>query len=167
MLFLCINNYLTTDTKSKLRYFKYAYTFNTQDDGYAMLSVIVKMLRPDTRAGCLDTKYNLENTKMSHLKHDTPKDKLHIAESLNEISISGETYSEIVMQQFTLYSTLSCPLFKDYMETRRSEWEENKGFTAEQVRSMTLKKYNNLLTSERWYTKYPKNSQIIYLVGIA
>ena len=60
---------------------------------------------------------------MSYFKHKIPKANLHIAEYMNEISIAGETYSEIVRQKFTLYSTLSFPLFKDYMDSRRSERE--------------------------------------------
>ena len=32
---------------------------------------------------------------------------------------------------------------------------------------MALKKYNNLLTSERWPTKDPKDAQILDLVGVA
>ena len=58
---------------------------------------------------------------------------------MNKISISGETYSEIAGQKFNLYFTSSCPLFKDYMETRRSEWEEENDFTEEHVRAMALK----------------------------
>ena len=81
--------------------------------------------------------------------------------------IAGETYSEIVRQKFTLYYTSLCPLFKEYMETRRSEWQEDKDFTEDQVRSMDLNNYNNLLTSERWYTKDTKDAQILALVGVA
>ena len=54
------------------------------------------MVRPDTHAGCSDIKYKLENMKMSHFKHDTPKSNLHIAEWMNEIYIYRETYSEIL-----------------------------------------------------------------------
>ena len=60
--------------------FKYAYNFNAQNDGSAMFFVIVKMVRPDTCAGCSDIKSNLENIKMSHFKHDTPKSKPYITE---------------------------------------------------------------------------------------
>ena len=66
---------------------------------------------------------------MYHFKHDK------IAEWMNEISIYGETYSKLVRQQIKLYSTSSCSLFKDYMETRRSEWEEEKEYTSYQVRA--------------------------------
>ena len=38
---------------------------------------------------------------------------------------------------------------------------------AEQVRSMLLNKYSNLLAFGRWPTKYPKDSQILDLVGLA
>ena len=95
-----------------------------------MLFVIEKMVRPDTHTGCSYIKSNTENMKMSHFRHNTPKAKLHISEWMNEISIYGKTYSEIVRQKLYLYSTLSCPLFKNYMDTRRSEWEEDKDFTA-------------------------------------
>ena len=53
------------------------------------------------------------------------------------------------------------------METRRSEWEEDNYFTVEQVMSMSLKKYNNLLTLGRWSVKDTKDSQILYLLGVA
>ena len=52
MIGLWIKNSLATFSKRKLRDFKSEYIFNTQYDGYAMFFVIVKMVRPDTRAGC-------------------------------------------------------------------------------------------------------------------
>ena len=52
------------------------------------------------------------------------------------------------------------------MDTRRIEWDEDRDFLSEQVRSMTLKKYNNLLDSGRWSTKEPKGSHILALVGV-
>ena len=73
------------------------------------------MVRPDTCVGCSDIKSKLEKMKMSHSKHDIPKANLKIVECMNEISIAGETYSEIVRQQFNLYSISSFPLFKEYM----------------------------------------------------
>ena len=96
MLGLWRNNPLTNDAKRKLRYFKSSYNFNAQYDVATTLFVIVKMLRPDTRARCSDIKYKLENMKMYHLKHDTHKANLQIKEQINYISITGETYSEIV-----------------------------------------------------------------------
>ena len=93
MLGLRINNYLATDANGKLRDFSSAYNYNTQDDGYAMLFAIVKMVRPETCAGCSDIKYNLENMKMYYLKHEISKANLQIAKCMNDISITGETYS--------------------------------------------------------------------------
>ena len=52
------------------------------------------------------------------------------------------------------------------METSRCEWEEDTYFIEDQVRSMALKKYNNLITLGRWYTKDTKDSQILSLVGV-
>ena len=49
MLGLWINNSLTTYVKRKFRDSKSAYTLKSQDDGSAMLFVIVKEVRPDTR----------------------------------------------------------------------------------------------------------------------
>ena len=56
---LFIKNYLNTDAKRKLRVSRSGYTYNNQDDGAAMFFVIVKMVRPDTCAGCSDIKYNM------------------------------------------------------------------------------------------------------------
>ena len=53
------------------------------------------------------------------------------------------------------------------METGRKEWEEYKDFTEDHLIAMALKKYNNLLTSGMWSTKYLKDSQILALVGVA
>ena len=53
------------------------------------------------------------------------------------------------------------------MDTSRSKWGEGKDFASEQVRTMALKKYNNLLTSGKWSTKDPKDAQILDLVGVA
>ena len=65
-----------------------------------------------------------------HFKYDTHKSNLQISKWMKKISIYGETYSEIVRQKFNLYYTSSWPIFRDYMETRSSEWEEDKHFTA-------------------------------------
>ena len=50
------------------------------------------------------------------------------------------------------------------MDTKRSEWGEDKYLTSEQVRDMALKKYNSLLTSRRCSTKDPKDAQTLALV---
>ena len=86
---------------------------------------------------------------------------------MNEISIAGKSYSDFSRQQFNLYSTSSCPLYKFYMESRSIELEEDKEFTAEQVSSMAPKKYNNIITSVRWSNKYAKDAHILALVGLA
>ena len=93
-----------------------------------MFFVIIKMVCHDTWVGCLDIKINMENIRMSHPKRDTPKANLQIVECMNYISISGEIYSEILRQQYSLYSTFSCLLFRYYVEIRRSEWEKDKDF---------------------------------------
>ena len=54
--------------------------------------VIVKMVHPDTHTGWSYIKKNLETTRMSLFKHNTPKDNLEIAEWMNKISIAGESY---------------------------------------------------------------------------
>ena len=78
MIGLLVKNPLVTDENLKLRDLKSAYTFNSKDDRYEMFFVSVKMVQPDTRAGYSDIKYKLENMKISHSKHDTPKSKIHI-----------------------------------------------------------------------------------------
>ena len=52
------------------------------------------------------------------------------------------------------------------MDTRSSQWEEEKDSTEEQVRSMALKKYNQLLTSGRWSNKDPKDDPILDIVWV-
>ena len=88
ILGLWINNYLTTETKIKLRYFIYSYKFNSQDDGDAMFFVVVKILCPDTRDEFSDIKTKLETMKMSQFNHDISKSNLCIVEWTNEISKS-------------------------------------------------------------------------------
>ena len=46
-----------------------------------------------------------------------------------------------------------------------SEWEKDKEFKPEQPRAMAVKKYNNLLTSGRWFNKDTKDAQILALVS--
>ena len=94
MIGLWINNYLTTNAKRKWRYFKSAYTLNAQDNGAEIFLVIVKMVRPDTCAGCSYIKSKLENMKMYHFKHDIPEANLKIVEWMNDITIAGKTYSK-------------------------------------------------------------------------
>ena len=104
------------------------------------------MAHPKSLTGCSDIKKNLETTKLFQFKYDIHKENIQIEEWTNKISTAGETYSNIARQQFNLYSTSSCLIFRDYMYTRRSEWFEEKEF------SLALKKCNKLLTSGRWYT---------------
>ena len=59
MLGIYIKNSLTTDAEFKLRYFKSAYTFNTQDYRATIILVVVKMVWPDMHAGFSDIKSKL------------------------------------------------------------------------------------------------------------
>ena len=70
-------------------------------------------------------------------------------------------------QKFNLYFTSSCPIIKDYLDTKRSEWEEDKDFIEDQLRYMALNKYKNLITSVGFSNKYPKDAQILVLLGLA
>ena len=158
MLELWVKNFLATDAKWMWRAFRTAYTFNTQYDGAGIIFVIVKMVRPDTHAGWSDIKYKPDTTNMSQFKHNIPRANQQILEVMNNISIPRETYSEIVRHKLNLYSTSSWTLFKDYMDTKRSEWEEYKESTWEQVMTIALESYNKLLTSGRWSKKYPKDA---------
>ena len=104
---------------------------------------------------------------MYKFKHDIPRYNLKIAEWMNKISITGETYSEILSQTFNLYFTSLCPLFKDYMDKRRNDWEEDKEFTAEQVSAVAPNNYNKLFNSRRWSNKDTKDDHILSLVAMA
>ena len=124
ILVLWINNYLTTESKINLKAFGTSYNFNNQYYRAEMFLVIVKIVHPDTRAGCSDIKTQLEIMKMSQLNQDISKENLQIAEWMGYISVAGESYSDIFIQKFNLYSTSTCPLFDYYMYSRRSEQEE-------------------------------------------
>ena len=50
--------------KAQVKGFQVCIQFQRQVDGYEIFFVIVKMVRPDTRAGCSDIKSKLENMKM-------------------------------------------------------------------------------------------------------
>ena len=59
MLSLWIKKSLTTYAKLKLRASKISYTYNNQDDGYAIFFVIIKMVCLGTLTRLSDTKKNL------------------------------------------------------------------------------------------------------------
>ena len=58
-----------------------------------MFFVIVKMVRTETRAGCSDINTNLENMNIYQFKRNISKARMQIAICMNDISITGETYS--------------------------------------------------------------------------
>ena len=66
-----------------------------------MLIFIVKMVQPGTRAGCSNIKTNIETMIMSQFNNGIPKVNLYISECLNDISLSVETYSDIVRKHST------------------------------------------------------------------
>ena len=59
------------------------------------------------------------------------------------------------------------PIIRYYINTRRDEWEEEEYFLVEQLSTVLLNKYNDLLTSRRCYTKDPKDVKLLDLVGVA
>ena len=58
-----------------------------------MLFSIAQMVQYDTHAGCSDIKTNLVTMNIPQFNHEIPRSNLHIVEWMNEISISGGTYS--------------------------------------------------------------------------
>ena len=122
LISLWIKNSLTTNAECNFRAYKTVYAYNLQYNGATVFLVIVNMVRTGTPKGCSDIKTNTETTTMYQFKHYTPNSNPQIVEWMNKISIEVESYLDIVRQQFNLYSTSSCPLFRDYMDTRKSEW---------------------------------------------
>ena len=52
------------------------------------------------------------------------------------------------------------------MDTSSSEWGEDKEFTSEKVRDMSLNNYSYILNLGRWSKNNPKDDQILSLVGV-
>ena len=53
------------------------------------------------------------------------------------------------------------------METIRSEWDKEKYLTSEKMMAVSVKNYNNFLTSGRCYNKDPKDADILALGGVS
>ena len=68
--------------------------------------------------------------KIPQLNHDTTQYTLKITEWMNNISTEEEIHSDILRQKTNLYYNSSWPLFWDYMDISRSEWEEDKELSA-------------------------------------
>ena len=63
-----------------------------------MFLFVVKMVHPDTRAGFSDINIKLDNRNMSQFKHYISKENIQIAEWMNRIPISRESYSEMFIK---------------------------------------------------------------------
>ena len=144
-----------------------SFTFNEHEDGAAMLYAIVKTVKPDTRTGCSNVKVNLEKMTMKQFSNNVATANAQIVEWMDEIELAGDTFDKLVRHQFNVYETLTCQAFKDYIQNKRDEWEDDKNFTAREVRALALKKYNNLTESGRWVTKDPNDAKIVALVGVS
>ena len=81
---------------------------------------------------------------MASLKQNIKDDNHQLTECLEVITQAGDNYEKIVRHQFSLYDTSTCKEFFDHMKNKRDNWEEGKVFSAQELRELSLNKFNTI-----------------------
>ena len=116
-----------------------------------MLFVIIKMVRPDTCAGCSDINMKQETMSMSQLKYDISKDNLQITERMNDIytlhpqeKVAG--FNNIATSTRFLYYRSKCTV-----TTQSGRMKSLERYQQQEVSFLTRTFISNFQTSIAWY----------------
>ena len=159
-----LNEASLTMLKTKRRLFEW-----TQPDGVVyldgpvMLQILLEKCKPSTRVGVATLKSKIRSTKLANFGYNVG-DMLNAMDSLHQqIEQLGGTHDDIIFDMFAALETGNNDIFANHIEHIKTEWEEGREFTVDELITSATTKYNNLFEAKKWKSNNSSNDKIVAL----
>ena len=161
-LHLCLMNSLTQAGKDKVCLWSHQFILNGRASGILLLKVIIRESHLDTNATS-----NLIRTQLSNLDEyittigcDIIKFNEHVKCLIEQLNARGDETQDLLTNLFKAYVSVKDALFVDYINEKLSRYEEGERMEADQLMTLTAKKYKNMMIQNQWEASSPHDVTI-------
>jgi hypothetical protein len=132
-------------------------------DGPVMLQILIEKCKPSTRVGVSTLKTKIRAAKLANFGYNVG-DMLDAMDTLRQqIEELGGSHDDIIMDMFNALETSNNDAFATHVQNLKTEWEEGRDFTVDELTTSATTKYNNLYEAKKWKTNNSSNDKIVAL----
>jgi hypothetical protein len=144
------------------------YIVNGREDGPSYLKALLIKFHVETNATNFHLKESLSllPNRMKGLKSNVVKFNDIVSSIIVDLAAGGETSSNLIVYVFQSYLSIEDQEFKRYIQNKKEKYDKgNPAITAQNLMTMALTKYNQLVQSKTWKAKSPEEEKLIALTA--
>jgi hypothetical protein len=164
---VCIFDSLTQDFQNRVNLDKknlhITTATGTYADGACLLKTVISLSYPDTQAMTSDicTKLTKTDAKIKELGYDIIKFNDWAKEQLATLAAHGETTTNLMVDLFKGYEAVPDMEFVTYIASKKSQYEEGKALTMDELMELAQNKYKGKKQAKMWNTPTSKEQEQI------
>jgi hypothetical protein len=161
----CIFDSLTTAFQNRVNLEKAKWHIDGHPDGACLLKVVISLAYIDTQAtsAFIRTELTRMDTKIASLNYDIKKFNAWVKGQVSALAARGETTSDLIVNLFKGYEAVPDRVFKDYIEQKKSNFEEGSAITSDELMQLAQNKFEGRVLAKTWNAPTDEQEQIIAL----
>jgi hypothetical protein len=161
----CLFDSLTTDFQNRVTLEKDKWHVENHPDGACLLKVVISLAYIDTQAtsAFIRTELTRMDTKITSLNFDIKKFNGWVKGQVAALAARGETTSDLIVNLFKGYEAVPDRVFKDYIEQKKSAYEEGGTINPEELMQLAQNKFEGRVLAKTWNAPTDEQEQIIAL----
>ena len=144
-------------------HFEWSSPDTTKIDGLTLLWFLLKKINPTTQVGVSNLKDSIERATLAHHGHDVVKLLAHMKANYTEIKERGGTHDDFLRHVFRALLTSKNSVFVSFIQRYKDEWETTGNTTTDDLTTIAVQKYNNMVADNQWQKGDPKDAVIAAL----
>ena len=164
-LYMCLANSLTESGKLKVLAETDQYTINGTPSGSLFFKLLMQKAIVDTRATASHLRENLTNldTYITTIDSNIQLFNQYVKVNREGLRARGESTDDLMINLFKGYMNAADRDFVEYIKLKKDQYDEGGEIDAEQLMTLALNKYENLLTENKWKALSPEQEQLVAL----
>jgi hypothetical protein len=130
-----------------------------------MLKVVISLAYIDTQAtsAFIRTELTRMDEKIRSFQYDVKKFNTWVKGQVSALAARGETTSDLIVNLFKGYEAVPDKVFKDYIEQKKSSFEEGGTINPDELMQLAQNKYEGRVLAKTWNAPSDEQEQIIAL----
>jgi hypothetical protein len=161
----CIFDSLTQEFQNRVNLEKDKWHIHGHPDGACMLKIIISLAYIDTQAtsAFIRTELTRMDEKIRDFQYDVKKFNTWVKGQVSALAARGETTSDLIVNLFKGYEAVPDKVFKDYIEQKKSSFEEGGTINPDELMQLAQNKYEGRVLAKTWNAPSDEQEQIIAL----
>ena len=155
-------NSLTQAGKDKVCLWSDQFILNGRESGILLLKVIIRESHLDTNATTNSIRTQLSNLDeyITTIRCNIIKFNEHVKCLIEQLNAHGGETQDILTNLFKAYVSIKDARFVDYVNEKLSRYEEGEPMEADQLMTLTVNKYKNMMIQNQWEAPSPHDATI-------